>query len=241
MHAAGASVLSYLPLIDSIDPKHPIYAIEDTSLGGTDVEVTLHSINAVADAATSLSLPKLRSSSRCVVAGWSYGGVVAVSLAARLQRAGTAVSSLILIDAPLQLASEPKSLRSSYDAAELAATDAELMAGFREAMISGADASNQLMAKGRGATHARAHDHFVRCTRLLEEHVCTERLSGGCEVIDVRPAAAKTSPSCVSLTDGACKRVELADTTHWSLLRGAAAVEIAGLVQGALDGVVSVS
>ena len=217
VHAAGASVLSYLPLVEGLHHRHRILAIEDTSLS-TDVEVELHSIDAVADAAAALSLPVLRSSPVCVVAGWSYGGTVAVSLAARLQRGGVAVGSVVLIDAPLQLADNPRSLWASRGSTELADADAALMRDFME-----------------GAP-ARARDHFARCTRLLQEHVCSEWLDG-CDVIDVRPAESgmRARPSFERLSDGACHSITITGATHWTLLKGARAIEIATRVQEALN------
>ena len=67
------------------------------------------SIEAVADAAAALGFSVLaaeqsRGAPGCVVGGWSYGGIVALELAARIQSTGVVVGGVVLIDAPIQFA-----------------------------------------------------------------------------------------------------------------------------------------
>ena len=237
VHAAGASVLSYLPLLELLDRRHAVYAIEDATLSA-DVPPTLSSIDAVADTAAGLLLPLLGGAQAagapaCVVAGWSYGGTVAVSLTARLQAGGIKVGSLVLIDATLQLRAVPASLRSSHTNADLASEDSALLSGFRSALLRSSSGSQPTEA-----AHVRAQAHFDRCTELLHSHICDEELT--CSIFDVRPASrgassVVTRPSCASISTGECQRVELEGTDHWTLLRGEAAALVGSLVQDALS------
>ena len=79
------------------------------SVGESAAGAGFSSIEAVADAAAALVFSVLaaeqsRGAPGCVVGGWSYGGIVALELAARIQSTGVVVGGVVLIDAPIQFA-----------------------------------------------------------------------------------------------------------------------------------------
>ena len=128
VHPSGTSALCYRPLAAKLGEQQPLYAVDDSFLVDASREFGFDSIDEVAKEATMLVLAMLqeravasaegsepsRSSSTaaptCFVGGWSYGGTVAVSMAAQLQSAGVCVSAIALLDPVLRIA--PRAIRN---------------------------------------------------------------------------------------------------------------------------------
>ena len=240
VHAAGVTALSYLPVLDGIDHCYSVYAIDDRSLR-VECKEPLATIEAVADAASDLVLSELQrgrtpqqSSLACVVGGWSYGGTVAACLAARLERVGATVGTVVLLDAPFQMSADSCSLQQGFSIPPLAESDAALTQGLHSIAASEIEDAAPLAAFGE--VQVRAQAHFRRCSQMLERHIWSDTIS--CDVVDVRPQGSEL-PSCNQLSSGSYRRVEIGNgATHWTLLQDGAVHIISALLQQALDAAV---
>jgi len=89
VHGAGASVLSYLEIVRSLDQMIPVFGLEGEQLFSTLEET----------AATYLeALRKKHPEGPYRLGGWSWGGVVAFEMARQLGIEGQRVSALVLMD-----------------------------------------------------------------------------------------------------------------------------------------------
>ena len=242
VHAAGASALSYMPLVRRLPAEQPVYAVDDEALTG-GAPFTLPSIEEAAAQSAALLRASLGGGEgaprRVVLAGWSYGGVVALQLAAALaeEGGGLEASGVLMYDAPLGQ-SEGKGFHRQ------AAAESEGGAGEM------ADKLRQLLSpskQGAAATASEEEDdkalaqlaarHFAACNALLDAHVPGAR--GGplrCPVVDVRPRVSecKFLASLDHLSEAAVtERVMAGD--HWTMLFGDNAPEAAGLLAELLD------
>ena len=150
-----------------------------------------------------------------------------MSLASRLQQGGVHVAALVLLDAVLQLAAVPESLRIARDPTDIATADEDLRRGFRAALLGG-DAMD--------TAQRLALAHFERCTALLNEHVVTER-NLTCAILDVRPLLSSVARvPCDSLcASSTSQRIDISGADHWTLLQGDSAKAVGRAVQEALD------
>ena len=108
VHAAGAGALSYRVLARCMPPEWHICCVNDLALA--DDSLWIHqSIVSVAREYTRTIREHLlaqgRGDAAIVLAGWSYGGVVAIEVAKQLQKAGHAlrVANLVMFDSPVTL------------------------------------------------------------------------------------------------------------------------------------------
>ena len=106
IHAAGAGALSYRPLARCLPPNWHICCVNDLALA--DASSWVHqSITSVGAEYTEIIREHLlahgRAQAPIVLAGWSYGGVVAIEVAKRLQSANQPIVRLVLFDAPVTL------------------------------------------------------------------------------------------------------------------------------------------
>lgn len=95
MHAVGGNVLNYLPLLDALDPRQPVFGVQAGGLDG--VAAPLDRIEAMADgyaAAIEDACPV----GAVLLAGGSMGGVLALETARRLRAAGREVALLAMFD-----------------------------------------------------------------------------------------------------------------------------------------------
>ena len=116
IHAAGSSCLHYRALVKQLGTGQPVMGVEDRSLaagnGAGRVPFAFASIHDVADAVVELlentaqyskgGMASSAGSSTVFVGGWSYGGVVALEVMARLEAQGRVVPAAFLIDAPVR-------------------------------------------------------------------------------------------------------------------------------------------
>jgi amino acid adenylation domain-containing protein len=242
IHAAGASGLSYRPLVDAMDPLQPVYAIDDASLGG-DVAFTLPSITAVAEAIIALlkSSGLLMNHASIQLGGWSYGGVVALEVALLLQSKTTpqqfdrkdssgsevvefaSVDSVVLFDSPVRV--EGDAVSSEYNNIEQTMRD-----------LQGPGANESLIKA--------AANHFDNCTRLLNNHysLSPTKPNLACPIISFRPIGSSSSTSSVidpdlrlhSLTSSYWHTL-FVDGNHWTMLFPPNTIVLARNVQNIID------
>jgi thioesterase domain-containing protein/aryl carrier-like protein len=115
IHAAAGHVFSYLDLARRLGAKRPVYGLQSAAWDGaaTDAEIEAMAERYAREIATA------QPQGRCHLAGWSFGGVVALATARRLAAAGREIGLLALLDSRL-----PCSARAT-DLAEL-----DLLAAF---------------------------------------------------------------------------------------------------------------
>jgi amino acid adenylation domain-containing protein/non-ribosomal peptide synthase protein (TIGR01720 family) len=93
VHAIGGSALSFLPLARALGAGGPIHAFHARGLD--DEQAPLETVDALAEhylhSAPSAAAPPW-------LLGWSFGGLVAARMAARLERAGAPVAGVVLLD-----------------------------------------------------------------------------------------------------------------------------------------------
>jgi hypothetical protein len=210
IHAAGASALAYTSLLGDLAADRAVWIVDDDSLFGA-VPFVLESIREVAEEALAL-LQAAVPHGPYLLGGWSYGGVVAMELAALLEARDELVAHVLLFDAPFNTAgSEP------VGAPELPALP-----------------SSVASSGGVGAAEL-AQEHFVRCTQLLRAYECGVRLSAA--VTSVRPQSGSVDPFIEEVgiasgipglvesstragdrTSGTWSCVSLAAGSHWNML-----------------------
>jgi amino acid adenylation domain-containing protein len=117
-HAAGGDVLCYQPLLRHLDPDMPVYGFHRSELSDQRVPA-FHSLEQLADK----YLPRLlqeQPRGPYYLAGWSSGGLLALEMAARLERAGHAVAMVMLIDTMLATGTDLPARFHDVGLAELA-------------------------------------------------------------------------------------------------------------------------
>ena len=217
-------LFSYLPLIQQIDKKHPVYVLDDGVMTSGRPFI-FKSIDQVAAAclpfvkAIAAKSNKKSSSVQITLAGWSYGGVVASAVAKLLSgdaQSGIEVKTLILFDSPLRA---PK--KTGEEAAGQVHSTAPIIDTGETHSSNGDD------------LQARTQAHFRACTDLLKDFYQQQQLNSNsentttsstsllqCAVCDIRPK--QTDYDCgleaaAELTMGPAYRV-MVPGTHWTML-----------------------
>jgi len=213
VHPAGASSLCYLPLVQRLGTTIPVYAIDDAFLTGESAAFTFTSIEAVADECLALLTAALGTPPALTLGGWSYGGVVALQMAARLSQSGgtqPTVRSVLMIDAPLGQ-TVGKGFHRGDDAMRGGALVQTLRAQLQPLVDD--EASLDMLS-----AHAAAH--FGACNGLLDVYDATA-VRVGCPLVDVRPAASECAfmESLAPLTDEAVHSREVGGD-HFTMLFG---------------------
>jgi amino acid adenylation domain-containing protein len=104
-HPVGGNVLCYKGLADALGPDQPVYMVE--SQGLQEGEALLPTVEEMAGtylAALRRTLPD----GPVIMAGWSFGGLIAYEAAARLQKNGADVRAVMVFDA----IANPESIRA---------------------------------------------------------------------------------------------------------------------------------
>jgi amino acid adenylation domain-containing protein len=156
VHPVGGDVLCYRALVRELAYGGPVYGIEHAALGD-GAPVAYRGVEQLAEDYCA-RLRQVQPHGPYRLAGWSLGGVIALALAHRLERAGETVAYLGLVDSVLEHAQQPwQTLQARVaDVTDLAAwqalleQDADLAARFDRAY--GLDA---LAAAGEHALRAR--------------------------------------------------------------------------------------
>jgi pimeloyl-ACP methyl ester carboxylesterase/acyl carrier protein len=140
-----------------------------------------------------------------VLGGWSYGGVVALEVAAALTSRGTPPASLALFDAPMTVAP---------------VTDPALLEAFQGPTGNSGEGEDDEMA---GRARGRAREHFEECSRLLRGHPTRAQVE--CPVLYVHPASGGVgegptgSPGDIEgLSTGGAVTQTVVPGTHWTML-----------------------
>ena len=97
VHPVGGNVLVYRELIGHIDPSVPCFGLQAIGLDG--VRAPLSSVEEMAERYVS-EIQKQQARGPYRLCGYSFGGLVAYAMAARLRASGEAVELLALIDTP---------------------------------------------------------------------------------------------------------------------------------------------
>ena len=228
VHAAGSSVMHYRELVSSLDPKQPVLAVEDKSLqSDTLFPFSFDSINDVADAILELiigenilglygenalnSRGKAAREQTMFVGGWSYGGVVALEVAARLEASGFSVPSIFLLDAPVRTIQtvsvegvQPKSRASDLPS----------------------------RAERLGPVNSAGAIHFDNCTRLLQKHICSDHMveSDIVTILAEKSNYGIASAEISKCTTGDVSEYVLKDATHWNTCTDAFSTEVGSIL-----------
>ena len=225
-----------MQLVQQLDKSLPVYVLDDGVMT-SGREFTFQSIDQVAAAC----LPFVRAIAQkhrqgdraeIVLAGWSYGGVVASAVATLLNTTalseGTSaavitVTALILFDSPLR---DPRvSSAHSSDAVHTTSHPKEIAPNVAQADTTSAFDVQQ-----------RTQMHFSACTDLLRAFYLREIESAPpltCRVFDVRPEQTDydCGPEAASaLTTGAVRRATVPGT-HWTMLFQDNAQVVATVIQ----------
>ncbi|WP_316520108.1 non-ribosomal peptide synthetase [Kitasatospora brasiliensis] len=103
VHAVGGSVAPYVSLTRLLDPDQPVYGLEDPGLhGGRSAE----EIGQAAERYLA-AIRTVRPNGPYHLGGWSFGGTVALEMAARLRAEGEEVPLVLLLDTGAPLPSGP--------------------------------------------------------------------------------------------------------------------------------------
>ena len=241
IHPAGASALCYMPLVGCLPSEQPVYAIDDDALTG-GAPFGLASIEEAAEQSRELLCEALGGAGRSgrggnggdeggvrsiVLAGWSYGGVVAVQLAAALEAApaaGLRARSIVMFDAPLGQ-SEARGFHREVGTEEAAGCDEDKVATKLRQLLSpaGAAESSTLTAIDEADDDALARlaaKHFAACNALLDRYAAG-RVRVCCPLLDVRPRNSECAflDSLDHLTTAAVVEHVVAGD-HWTMLFG---------------------
>lgn len=95
LHPVGGDIFCYRALVDALPPDRPVYGVRSPGLVKNDSGPDR--VEQMADAIASTVTDRL-DPEQCRVAGWSFGGLLAYALAARLGDTGLEVSHLLMID-----------------------------------------------------------------------------------------------------------------------------------------------
>ena len=95
IHPAGGTVFTYMHLARALAPDHPVYGLQASGLEAG--ETLAASIDQMAEDYLA-AIRSVRPRGPYHLLGWSFGGLVAHAIAARLRRSGETVELLALLD-----------------------------------------------------------------------------------------------------------------------------------------------
>jgi amino acid adenylation domain-containing protein len=232
VHPIGGTVTAYPALSQELAVAFTVYGVESPGLDG-DVADTLTDL--VADYTRRLREAQPDGPYR--LAGWSMGGVIAFEIARRLERSGTEVGSLVLLDAPFA----PGDSWGTTDPAELArrfVEDAAQTTGLDLASVpTEASAAEQLdRLAARLAVESdllrQRFDVFAAHSRMLAAY----QPAGPPVRARTLIVSAVGSPNAPAreqwprLLSGPV-RVECVDSDHYAFLRPPLVAEVAAMVR----------
>jgi thioesterase domain-containing protein len=211
---------SYRELVSKFEGDNAVYVLDDGVILNQN-EFVFSSISSVAaECLTCVSKIVAASKTREVcLGGWSYGGVVASEIAVLLAKSDSnlSVKMILLFDSPLRPV-----LPSLRGASNTSAND---FLSFQ----SGDDKSLEQLAR----------NHFCMCTKLL--HLFHGRQASvpvlNCPIWDIRPEDNIYdcgSDAVQELTEASFHRV-IVKGTHWNMLFGANAGDVAKLIKDAIS------
>ena len=219
-----------MPMVQQVDKSVPVYVMDDgvmtsgASFFFTSIEhvaaTCLPLVRAIAKKHHTVNGTNA-TNMKIVLAGWSYGGVVASEVAKMLKAVASSVSedvievtALILFDSPLRApkgAQEEQSETEIHDAVP------------QNSALAAANASTSSSSSSSFDLEARTQQHFSACTSLLRTYYHRELDAQAplqCTVCDVRPMETDydCGPEAVEqLTSGSIIR-HTVPGTHWTML-----------------------
>ncbi|ARU63608.1 hypothetical protein CBW65_23280 [Tumebacillus avium] len=139
VHPIGGSVFCYQALAKELGSDQPLYALQAPGLN--DGEELLTTVEALAEQYLA-EIRTVQKSGPYRLGGWSFGGVVALEVARRLQAAGEEVEPLVLFDSYAELAvkdTEESVLLAAFftDSAGLSGADVTPFAAEAERLTAG--------------------------------------------------------------------------------------------------------
>lgn len=209
--------------MQQIDKTRPVYVLDDGVMT-SGKQFLFESIEQVAAACLPFlaAISAKHTQREIVLAGWSYGGVVASMVAKLLNSTPSgssnkdvvAVKALILFDSPLRA---PRTSTTSTASAENKEGDTGV---HTTAPIIGTPSSD---SSGVFDLQARTQAHFAACTSLLRAYYLREADATpplSCAVVDIRPEHTDYdcgSEAAAEITSGAVRRATVPGT-HWTML-----------------------
>jgi acyl-CoA synthetase (AMP-forming)/AMP-acid ligase II/3-oxoacyl-(acyl-carrier-protein) synthase/thioesterase domain-containing protein/acyl carrier protein len=178
MHPSGGQIAAYLRLRTLLGDAHPLYAIQSRGLDDPDAEHA--TIDAMAQDYATL-IQGVRRDGPCRLLGWSMGGLVAMAVAAELERRGAQVAMVGLVDVTPP-GTRTRSSSATDVAFAIAAISAELQPsaaafGVRTAdvravqTLARADLHAWCEASRRLPAGAVTRERFDAMLRLYQRHV----------------------------------------------------------------------
>lgn len=223
-----------MPLVQQLHKTQPVYVLDDgvmtsgrpfafTSIEQV-AETCLPFVRAIAAAHSQRGVGDRKQV--VTLGGWSYGGVVASTVAKLLARQGTSVGvkSLVLFDAPLR---SPPNKHKEVEGEDGGQEEQEGVSGTAPDVVAPTEGANGAASYD---LQERTQAHFRACTDLLRQFYASQQQQGAssedpvkalrCAVLDVRPE--QTDYDCgvgaaEELTSGAVQRV-LVPGSHWTML-----------------------
>ncbi|AOR32312.1 hypothetical protein BFF78_15665 [Streptomyces fodineus] len=245
VHAVSGSPFPYVPFGRAVGAGQPVFAVEAPGFDNDADPVA--DVTALAERYAAL-LHSRHPAGQLALLGWSFGGVVAHETALRLQRAGTDVALLVLVDStcpvPAPVPPEPELLRrfvqdmlseAGLAAHEVRATLAALPhESSPERFFAAATASDSLLADLAPALLRRRYGVFRAHVHALYTHRARPGHRGRtlCVQADQSPPVGRTWDGVL---DGA--EVVTVPGDHHSIWSGTGLERLVAEVSGRLAGV----
>lgn len=217
------SLHSYMQLSTHLSKQRPVYALDDKVVE-SGIDFPFKTIEEVATSCitviNSILSDRIQADKGVEVdlAGWSYGGVVAVEVAKQLvsSNVNIKVRSVVMFDSPLRSAVVQDSVAHKEEDIPF-------------------DYNKQGSSKSAATTLERATKHFKACTSLLSlyHQRPKEQMPLACAVLDIRPQQSEyllDQSALEELTSGPIVK-ETVPGTHWTILYDNNAVATAEVVE----------
>ena len=217
IHPAGGHVFGFVALAGQGDEERPFIAIQCPNLDPEATPIT--TVEALADRYVD-EIVAYQPQGPYLLAGWSFGGVVAYAVAERLQRAGHEVSILCMFDSYLPSTGKIRQLMSQ---------DELLDSARKSEQVVGNEQSSDLAAMER--TYLGAMDMLFRYEApTYEGRVVIFQAAQSDDLYDVR--AADTWEGMIS----PAPEVRDVPGDHHSMMREPCVEEVAAALDEVLDG-----
>lgn len=223
---------SYLPLAKQIGQERPVFVLDDGVVESGNFSFPFQSIEEVANECMTIvetisknyyddCCSEMRGRSeekmKVLLAGWSYGGVVAVELAKMLTKRSVSVSvvNVVLFDSPLRSPVVQEKKQSNEDL--------PLVQTKHSSSISISSHTVQEEEQQQVEVHEVAEKHFEACTHLLSLYHQREAEIQplNCAICDIRPTQSDylvNFDAIEELTSNKQSKRVIVDGSHWTML-----------------------
>lgn len=238
-----ALLYSYLPLAKEIGQERPVFVLDDGIVESGDFAFPFQSIEEVATECMKVvetlaekyyQEEQLSSNAffegssgekkKILLAGWSYGGVVAVELAKLLttKSASLVVASIVLFDSPLR---SPVVQEKKQSSEELPPAVVKTKVSSSTSLVTSQPPAPPAAEQPQQQVqvHEVAEKHFDACTRLLSlyHQRAAERQSLQCAICDIRPTQSDyliNFDAIEELTGNQQSKRVVVNGSHWTML-----------------------